>query len=192
MADQTDDFESTTDGTENTSDGAEDKKETSGAAEGTDESQGKSEEEEALRKMQSERDKEVARANKLQKQLDALNQQDSSAKDTGESEVPPQVQEWITAAKKNTQDALYKSNEKLEEYDVDPALIRGDTPAEMQASAKALGEFVDRMERDIRDSVLEEHGFTPAPKDAASIGHKSFKSMDKKEFDAIVDEALKG
>lgn len=186
MADQTDDFENQT---ENTDEG---EKESSGAAEATDKPEESSAEDEALRKMQSERDKETARANKLAKQLDVLQKQAASANDEKATEVPPQVQEWITAAQNNARDALYKSNEKLAEYDVDPSLIRGDTPAEMQATAKALGDFVDKMERDIRDSVLEEHGFTPAPKDAASIGRKDFRSMDKKEFDAIVDEALRG
>lgn len=186
MADQTDDFEEQNDNPD------EDSEDTSGAAEGTSGSEGGSGVDDALRKMQSERDKEVARANKLQKQLDALQKQATSASGEKDSGVPPQVQEWITAAQQNTRTALYKSNEKLAEYGVDPSLIRGDTPAEMQASAKLLGEFVDKMERDIRDAVLTEHGFTPAPKDASSMGRKNFRTMDSKEFEALVEEALRG
>jgi len=191
VADQKDDFEEQSEDSENTGDGATGSKETTGAAEGTQESQGESGADETLRKLQSERDKEVARANKLQKQLDALNNQDTSAKDKG-TEVPDQVKEWITAAQQNAREALYKSDERLERFGVDPTLIRGETPAEMQASAKAIGELVDKMERDIRDSVLEEHGFTPAPRDASSMGTANFKTMDTKKFDALVEEALRG
>jgi hypothetical protein len=191
VADEKDDFEEQTDRSDNTGDGDSGDEGTSGAAGGTDEQQGESDAAEALRKLQSERDKETARANKLQKQLDVLGKQDTSANDKG-TEVPPQVQQWITAAQQNAREALYKADQRLERFGVDPSLIRGDTPAEMQASAKTLGEMVAKMERDIRDSVLQEHGFTPAPKDAASIGHKNFRTMDSKEFDALVDSALRG
>jgi hypothetical protein len=192
MADQKDDFESQDEGTENTDNGADGDEGTSGAAEGTGEQQGNSDGDETLRKMQSERDKETARANKLQKQLDALTKQDTSANDEKSTEVPPQVKEWITAAQKNAREALYRSDERFERFGVSPDLIKGDTPAEMQASAKSLSELVAKMETDIRDRVLEEHGFTPAPKDASSIGTKNFKTMDEKEFNALVDNALRG
>jgi hypothetical protein len=192
VADQQDDFEGQDDGTGNTSDGADGGSQSTGAAEDGGTQQGNSDGDDALRRLQSERDKETARANKLAKQLETLQKQATSAKDENATEVPPQVQQWITAAQQNAREALYKADGRLERYGVDPSLIRGDTPAEMQASAKALGDAMDKMERDIRDSVLQEHGFTPAPRDASSMGTKNFRTMDSKEFEALVDEALRG
>jgi len=143
-----------------------------------------------LRKMQSERDKETARANKAQKEVDKMKA--ASAKSAGSTEVPPQVQEWIVAAQSRTRETLYESNPKFKAFGIDPTLISGDTPAEMTASAKSLSEFVETLEGTVRDSVLKEHGFDPAPKASAAMGRKDFNAMDTKEFDAIVEEALRG
>lgn len=191
MAD-TDDFENQDSGDDKGTEdnGAQDgDKKDSGAAES-----GKSSEDtqsgDDLRKMQSERDKETARANKAQKEVDKMKA--ASAKSAGSTEVPPQVQEWINAAQSRTREALYEANPKFKTFGIDPTLISGDTPAEMTASAKTLTEFVDTLETTVRDEVLKEHGFDPSPKASASIGRKDFNKMDTKEFDAIVEEALRG
>jgi hypothetical protein len=145
---------------------------------------------EDLSKMQSERDKEVARANKLQKELDALKA--ASAKDAGASEVPPQVQEWIVAAKLRTRESLYDANPKFKAYGIDPTFITGDTPVAMQASAQSLTAFVDTLEGSVRDQVLRDHGFNPEPLASTRAAGKSFQSMSSEEFNRIVDEALRG
>ena len=143
-----------------------------------------------LSKMQSERDKETARANKLQKELDSAKL--ATAKDVVGSEVPLQVQEWILAAKNRTRQVLFDSNPKFAAYAVSPALIIGDTPVEMEASAKSLAEFVDKLEGSVRDSVLRDHGFNPEPLASVRAAGKSFASMNSAEFNALVDEALRG
>ena len=160
----------------------------SGIAEPADKSPAKSGED--LSKMQSERDREVARANKLQKELDALKA--ASAKDAGAQGVPPQVQEWILAAQRRTREVIYDSNPKFKAYGVSPDLITGDSPAAMEASAQSLAAFVDTLEGNVRDQVLRDHGLNPEPRASTRAAGKSFASMSSEEFNRLVDEALRG
>lgn len=145
---------------------------------------------ENLSKLQSERDKETARANKLQKELDSMKA--VSAKDAGAGGVPPQVQEWIMAAQRRTRDTLYESNPKFKAYNVSPDLITGDTPAAMEASAQSLTAFVDTLEGNVRDQVLRDHGFDPEPRSSTRGPDKGFKSMSSEEFNRLVEQALRG
>jgi hypothetical protein len=146
--------------------------------------------EEQLRTLQSERDKERARANKAEKALTKMEK--DSAKDAGTPEVPPQVEAWITAAQTNLRDSLYKANPEFERHGLDSSLITGDTPEDMEASAKSLSEFVSKLEGNVRDSVLKEHGFDPEPRSTTRQSKKNWTDMDSKEFDKYVEEALKG
>lgn len=171
--------------------GAEESEEsTSGAAE-EDKSEESKGDDELTKRLQSERDKETARANKLQKELDKV-KASASAKDKGKTAVPAEVEEWITAAKTNARKSLYESHERLARYNVDPALIQGETPEEMTASANSLNEFVKELEGKVRGDVLEEHGFDPEPRTSTAPGRKSFKDMDSKEFNQLVEDALRG
>jgi hypothetical protein len=183
-----DDFKNTDGETETPEPGAGTTQGDTGNAEPGDTSPPKSGED--LSKLQSERDKETARANKLQKELDSLKA--ASAKDAGAQGVPPQVQEWIVAAQRRTRDVLYESNPKFKAYNVGPDLITGDTPAAMEASAKSLAEFVDTLEGNVRDQVLRDHGFDPEPRASTRGPDKSFKSMNSEEFNRLVDQALRG
>lgn len=145
---------------------------------------------EDLSKMQSERDREVARANKLQKELDSLKA--ASAKDAGAQGVPPQVQEWILAAQRRTREVIYDSNPKFKAYGVSPDLITGDSPAAMEASAQSLAAFVDTLEGNVRDQVLRDHGLNPEPLASTRAAGKNFKTMDTAEFNRLVEDALRG
>lgn len=167
--------------------GKDSEEESSGAAGGDDKDEKAGEE--TLRKLQSERDKAVAERNKATKALKEM--KGVTAKGEG-TEVPAEVQEWIVAAKGRTRDALFSANPKFEAYGISPDLIGGESPDEMTASAKSLSEFVDTLEGKVRDNVLEEHGFDPEPRASTRAGNKAYNEMDKKEFDAIVAQALRG
>jgi hypothetical protein len=170
----------------------ESKDESSESDEGADSKDEAGELQEQLRSLQSERDKETARANKAEKQLSQMGKA-ATAKSKGNAPaVPPEVAEWIIAAKDSQRKALYEENKKLAQYKVSPDLIVGDSPAEMRASAESLSTFVDELEGQMRGNILTEHGFDPEPKTGSAEGRRDFKTMDSKEFNALVDDHLKG
>ncbi len=185
-----DDFENQDDESGSSEQGTEDEQKDTDDAESKSGSSEQSGSAKDLSAMQSEKDKETARANKAVKELKAM--KDATAKDADGSEVPPQVQEWIVAAQSSARDALFKANPKFEQHGISPDLITGNTPAEMKASAKTLGEFVTKLEGNVRDSVLEEHGLDPEPKGSSSGVGNDFKGMSTEEFDKLVTEALRG
>jgi len=183
----TDDFENPDNEDGTPEQGDEDSKdEEDGAADSKDKDEKSGE---ALRKLQSERDKAVAERNKAQKEL--KNVKGATAKSEG-TEVPTEVQEWIVAAKTNARKTLFESNPKFEQYGISPDLIGGETPEAMSAAAKSLTEFVDKLEGKVRDDVLEEHGINSVPRASTRANNKAYNEMDKKEFDAIVEQALRG
>jgi len=177
-------------GTDDTDTGTDTGEDTANADAGSDESGSQPKSEETIRRLQSERDKARADANKATAALEKV--QRASAKGEAGTQVPPEVQEWIDAAKTNSKDALYKAHPRLESYGVSPDLITGDSPAEMRTSAESIDRFVTEMEGKIRNQVLEEHGFNPEPLTSPAEGRKSFSEMDEKEFNALVDNALRG
>lgn len=176
--DAADDKESSEDTGEDTED----------AASGSEDA-GPSKVDETIRKLQSERDKARADADKARKALEAV--RPATAKDESTPPIPPEVEAWLTAAKDNSRDALYRRNPKLEQYGVDPTLITGDTPAEMRKSAESIDKFVTDMEGKIRNQVLEEHGFNPEPLTSPAEGRKNYANMSKEDFDAEVEKALR-
>ncbi len=116
-----------------------------------------------LRDLQSRADKAEARANKLQKQLEA---QGKSSKNDGKEAgvVPPELQQWLTAAQDSARTRFYESDPRFKAYGVDPALISGATPEEMKGSADRLKKQIDRLETAIRKAILTEHGYVEEPR----------------------------
>jgi hypothetical protein len=140
--------------------------------------------------LQSKADKMEARANKAEK---ALKAKAGSARDgdkTTTGDVPVEVKEWLESARGGLRDDLYGSDERFKRFNLDSSLITGDTPAEMRASQKALIEFVDKMEGQIRDAVLVEHGFQPEPKTSQRSDPVNYKTMGAKEFAKVEAEIL--
>lgn len=192
MSDVDDNFENPDENTDASEGDSEDSQESQqGAADSDNSDESKGSNDEALRTLQSERDKERARANKLERELKKF-QKDPSAKGQEGPQAPPEVQEWITAAQENMRNALFAENPRFAEFGLDSSLITGDTPAEMRASAKSLSSFVEELHGKVRSQVLEEHGFDPEPRPADAPGRQDFNKMDKEKFDALVENALRG
>ena len=185
-----DDFEKDDLTNDDTSDSVEDTGEDTEDAASASDDTGSTKLEETIRRLQSERDKARADLDKARKTLEKV--QPAPAKGETTSSVPPEVEAWLTAAKENSRDSLYKRNPKLDQYGVDPSLITGDTPAEMRKSAEAIDKFVSDMEGKIRNQVLEEHGFNPEPLTSPAEGRKNYANMSKEDFDAEVEKALRG
>jgi seryl-tRNA synthetase len=140
-----------------------------------------------IRDLQSKADKAEAERNKLKKQLDEMV---AAAKEKDEDEVPPQVREWLLAAKKRTSGTLYESDSRFKEYGLDPAFISGSTPAEMQERAEALSKLVTQIEGEARNKVLTEHGFSPEPATSERSEPKNYRTMSSEEFNKEVEKAL--
>jgi len=163
---------------------------TDDAASGKAESEGS--EAKRIRDLQSKADKAEARANKAEKALEKANT--SSAKDDGTTsgDVPPEVAEWLKSTQTNFRDDLFAEDPRFKKFELDPALITGETPSQMRESQKALVEFVDKMEGQIRDSVLVEHGFKPEPKASERQPPVNYATMTSEEFAKHEQAALAG
>ena len=142
-----------------------------------------------IKDLQSKADKEQARANKLQSQLDALNAQKKSPTDDGKRSsgaVPPELRQWLDAAKDQARTRFYESEPRFKEYGIDPGLIQGDTPEEMQASVTRLRKQVAKIETQIRQKVLTEHGYVEEPKGGTPTPKRDWASMSSEDFDKEV------
>lgn len=143
-----------------------------------------------VRELQSIADKATARANALQKQIDASKGKKSSTDaGTGSGAVPPEIQQWLDVAQETARSRLYESDPRLKEYGIDPALINGNTPAEMQAAFKTLKQVVNRVESKARSKVLQEHGFAEPPKSSSVAPKRNYETMSDEDFQAIVRNA---
>lgn len=148
-----------------------------------------------LRTWQSKADKEAARANKLQKELDALRA--ASAAGAAPPPAPSRrsngaVDPWVEASKDNFRDELFKSDARFASLGLEPTLITGATPGEMRASFDSLRTSVDRMESGIRTRVLVEHGLEPEVGSGERATGLNYGTMAKEDFDKLVERALGG
>jgi hypothetical protein len=145
--------------------------------------------------LQSAKDKETARANKLQKQLDAML---AAAKgDDAEGGKPPK-------APADSGDALtgymtemarmfaVQQYPKLAEYGLSGADLTGSTPGEIAQSAAALVARYEKLETTLRNKVLAENGLAPEIEtgNPAPSKAKDFSKMSAEDFKKVVDEAL--
>jgi hypothetical protein len=185
----TDDFLDTEDNEDESEDSEEEKQGTDDAASGKSNSEA-SEEQKRIRDLQSKADKAEARANKAEKALKQAKTSSASG-DTG-GDVPPEVAEWLKNTQSTFREDLFEEDPRFKRFDLDPALIQGETPSEMRESQKALIDFVDKMEGQIRDSVLVEHGFAPAPKASERQTPTNYATMTSEEFAKHEQAALAG
>jgi len=185
----TDDFLSTED-EEDEENSEDESKQTDDAASGSEDSD-KSTEAKRIRDLQSKADKAEARANKAEKALAKASTVSAKDKTTG-GDVPPEVAEWLKNTQQTFREDLFAEDPRFKEFKLDPALIQGETPSELRESQKALIEFVDKMEGQIRDSVLVEHGFKPEPKASERQTPVNYATMTSEEFAKHEQAALAG
>lgn len=141
-----------------------------------------------IRDLQSARDKETARANKLQKELDQLRgQKPEGNKKQTQTGLPDEVAQWVTAAQANVRSQYYDSDPRLKEYGISPELITGSTPAEMRASFQALRKMVDKFEAKAAKRV-ESGGIAPELGGGSpSSKPRDYASMSSDEFSKLLD-----
>jgi hypothetical protein len=146
-----------------------------------------------LSALQSTADKATARANKLQKQLDEKVKSGTAKDENGNSGVvPPEIRQWLDAAKERTQEASYKTDSRFKDYSIDPAFIQGESPSKMKDSAERLSKLVTEIEGKVRNAVLVEHGFSPEPATSERNEPKNYGTMSPEEFKKVEQKALSG
>ena len=187
----TDDFLDSEDNEDESNDSEDEQQDTGDAASGGSGSE-ESPEAKRIRELQSKADKAEARANKAEKAL--AKAQSSSAKVNGTTggDVPPEVAEWLKSTQTKFREDLFKEDSRFAQFKLDPALITGETPSEMRESQKALSDFVDKMEGQIRDAVLIEHGFKPEPRASQRQAPVNYQTMTSEEFAKVEAAALAG
>ena len=147
--------------------------------------------EKRIRDLQSKADKAEARANKLQKQIEAQTKSQKAAKDgNADGVVPPEVQKWLDTAKERATEAAFESDERFKKYKVSPEFIQGDSPDELRQRAKAFADLLTEIEGQARNDVLVEHGYRPEPATSERADPKNYRTMSTEEFNKEVDRAL--
>lgn len=135
-----------------------------------------------IRDLMSKWQKAEARAKALEAKVSKPKGAPEAAADQGAGNGNPEAQQWIELMREQARETVYGSDPRFAEYGLDRGLIAGTTPAEMQASAKRLKELVDRLETNMRSSLLQSHGLSPEVKSGAPRKGKSFDSMSEDEF----------
>jgi hypothetical protein len=142
---------------------------------------------------QSKADKAEARANKAEREIDALRRAQSVESGAGEaiSRTSANGEDpWLSASKDNFRNDLFGSDGRLASLGFSPDLIQGSTPAEMRKSLVSLQGTVDRMQSGIRNQVLIENGLEPVPGSGERATGINFKTMPQDEFNKLVDKQL--
>lgn len=124
--------------------------------------------------------KEQARANAAEDRLKAL----EGGK--AEPEIPADVKAWMDVAKDAARERVYNSDPRFAEYGIEQALLEGDTPDAMKASAKRVKDLIDSIETKARAEVLAEHGIYPDFTGSTPVAKTDFASMSDAEFDKVV------
>lgn len=131
---------------------------------------------------------EQARANRLQKELDA-------ARAGGGSQGAPQgdadgsMDEFREFARENARNQLFGSDPKLAAYGLKAEDITGSTIAEMRESLRKHQKLIDGVETQARNQILAEHGLSPEVATGASTENApKFSQMSDEEFDKFLKE----
>jgi hypothetical protein len=143
-----------------------------------------------VRDLQSEKDKETARANKAEKEVLRLKKAlvEPDAESENESSDSPPADAYVLDMARMF---AYQQTPKLAEYDIPASALTGNTPMEIAASATELVTRFEKIETRVRNKVLAENGQAPeldggGPPPPA----RDFSAMSKEDFNKLVDETM--
>lgn len=139
--------------------------------------------EKRIRDLQAKADKAEAELNKMRKQAKDGGTEGAKARD-------PEVERWMKQAQEATRERIYELDPQLKLMKVPPTAITGETPEEMRASAKDLSRLIARISTQVRNQVLQEHGFSAPPRGERAEPARNYESMAQEEFDKIVKKNL--
>lgn len=134
--------------------------------------------------------REQARANRLQAELEALKggkpaegSKDASAGGDGQA-----AGEFIEFAREDARRRIFEQDARLAAYGLEASAIGGSTLAEMKASFAAQRKLIDGIESRARAAVLTEHGLDPEVVAGATERVKGIDAMSDKDFEALLAE----
>lgn len=156
---------------------------TDGAQDGADKAKKRTREDDLMSKWQSEQ----AKNERLQKELVRL----QGTKST-QGAVPPEVQQWMDAAKDAARERFYETDPRLAEYGIPASAITGNTPDEMRASVKGYRDLIDSVETKARNKVLAEHGIVAESVGSSRFDDQDLVGMSDKDFDKLVNQVTGG
>ena len=153
----------------------------SGDSEDEDEAEAKPKDksEKRIRDLQAKADKAEAEANKLRKLIKDGGTEGAKTRD-------PEVERWMKAAQDATRERIYESDPRLKAAKISPTDIAGETPEEMRASAKNLTRLIARIETQVRNQVMQEHGFSAPPRGERAEPRVNYDTMDSDKFQELV------
>lgn len=142
--------------------------------------------------LQSKFDKETARANKLQKQLDALT--------AAEKEDGTEARKSLSGGNASTDNGVldvarmlaYQTNPKLADYGVAMSDLNGSTAAEIVANAAALVAQFEKVETRIKNKVLADNGLAPDISDTPPPPKRDIANMSSEDFTKLYEAAMRG
>lgn len=140
--------------------------------------------------LQSAKDKETARANKLQKQLDAIAA--ATKEPDAEAGKPPEGGNVADAQILDMARMFaFQQNPKLSEYGIQASDLNGSSPSDIAKAATELVARFEKFETQARNKILADQGLAPEV-DAGSPPSqpRDYSSMPKEDFDKAVAAAL--
>ena len=143
--------------------------------------------------LMSKAQREEARANRLERELNALKGGGDASDDKAPQARPRRQEEteaWAELLREESRKVLFASDPRLAEYGVTPDVLAGSTPDEMRESLRREVARIDAMESKIRNRVLTEHGLDPEVGGGAGEPPVDYASMSKEEFEKHLQRAM--
>lgn len=142
-----------------------------------------------ISEMQSERDRETARANKAEKQLKAILAAQNGGAEGGNP--PAGGDAGNSAILDMARMFAVQQHPKLAEYGLTESDLNGSTPAEIAANAAELVARFEKIETRALNKVLADRGLAPEI-DGQSPPPKArdYSTMPKEDFDKVLAKAL--
>ena len=146
-----------------------------------------------IRDLMSQKQREEARANRLEAELKALKGDGDADGDKAPARPAKrneEAEQWAALLRDEARKQLFSSDPRLAQYGLSADEITGATPEEMRASLAAKVKFVDSMETAIRNRVLQEHGLDPEVGGGAGEPPVDYASMSSEEFEKHLQRAM--
>jgi hypothetical protein len=153
-----------------------------------------------LRALMSLWQKEQAKANRLEKEVERLSAGGTPTTTTTEDGTPPagnngETSEHLAFMRSMTRDTLFASDPRLATYGFSPDAIEGNSPTQMRTSLKNLQTMIDRIEGVSTSKTLKKHGMVPSITEGGGPADrkrtKSVENMTDEEFNKLT-ERVKG
>jgi hypothetical protein len=144
-----------------------------------------------ISEMQSERDRETARANKAEKELKRVLARQGADSGAGAPPASSGGDVANDAVLDMARMFAFQQHPKLAEYGLSAADLDGSSPAEIAEGAVSLVARFEKIETQARNKVLAETGHAPEIEGQSPPATKrDYSKMSKEDFDKVVAKAL--